>query len=202
MPSFKVRQPECDPRRAAAAPVLRSSRPLKNAVRSCDAGGLARVELQGEEGTACMKTRNLEHQWRKGASRHVVLHVARRGRNPMSPACKKSRAVDEGFPIGRTRGCLGYTVAVHGQKGFNGVALLSRAAARGRHEKACREMTIKDEQARYIEATVVRQRSGCGPGRIYFICPTAIRSAPRKFPYKTRVVGSTSSNTRHDLLAR
>ena len=34
------------------------------------------------------------------------------------------KCVDDGFPAGQL-GELGYNVAVHGQKGFNGVALLS-----------------------------------------------------------------------------
>ena len=35
------------------------------------------------------------------------------------------KSVDEGFPAAPLE-ALGYNVAVHGQKGFNGVAILSR----------------------------------------------------------------------------
>ena len=40
------------------------------------------------------------------------------------------KSVDEGFPGGAFEE-LGYTVATHGQKGFNGVAIFLQAAARG-----------------------------------------------------------------------
>ena len=69
------------------------------------------------------------------------------------------KSVDEGFPreIFEDKG---YNVETHGQKGFNGVAILSKfpledvtrglpgAAGAGREG-------VDDEEARYIEATVV-----------------------------------------------
>ncbi|MDO6589660.1 exodeoxyribonuclease III [Loktanella sp. D2R18] len=79
--------------------------------------------------------------------------------NPDVAILQEIKSQDEGFP----REALeekGYNVETHGQKGFNGVAILSKlpledvtrglpgAAGAGREG-------IDDEEARYIEATVV-----------------------------------------------
>ncbi|MEO0357588.1 MAG: exodeoxyribonuclease III [Pseudomonadota bacterium] len=62
------------------------------------------------------------------------------------------KSVDEAFPRSVIED-LGYQVETHGQKGFNGVAILSKHPlediTRGLPGDDC------DEQARYIEATVV-----------------------------------------------
>ncbi|MFV0294464.1 MAG: exodeoxyribonuclease III [Paracoccus sp. (in: a-proteobacteria)] len=66
------------------------------------------------------------------------------------------KTVDQGFPAGHFED-MGYNVETHGQKSFNGVAILSKLpledVTRGLHgDKA-------DEQARYIEATVIGERA-------------------------------------------
>ena len=43
----------------------------------------------------------------------------------MSPALQEIKTVDEGFPREAFEG-LGYNCAVHGQKSYNGVAILSK----------------------------------------------------------------------------
>ena len=62
------------------------------------------------------------------------------------------KSVDEGFPRQHFED-LGWTVETHGQKGFNGVAILSRLPL----EDVTRGLPgdEADEQARYIEATVL-----------------------------------------------
>ncbi len=62
------------------------------------------------------------------------------------------KTVDEGFPRQEVEDA-GYSVATHGQKGFNGVAILSRFPL----EDVVRGLPgdDTDEQARWIEATVV-----------------------------------------------
>jgi exodeoxyribonuclease III len=62
------------------------------------------------------------------------------------------KCVDDGFPCLEIEE-LGYTVATHGQKGFNGVAILSRLPL----EDVSRGLPGDDgdDQARWIEATVV-----------------------------------------------
>ena len=66
------------------------------------------------------------------------------------------KTVDEGFPAHHFED-LGYRVETHGQKSFNGVAILSRLpledVARGLPGDA------SDEQARWIEATVIGTRA-------------------------------------------
>lgn len=63
---------------------------------------------------------------------------------------------DEGFPR-ESIADLGYNIETHGQKGFNGVAILSKF----RLEDVSRGLPgdDSDEQARWIEATVINQRA-------------------------------------------
>ena len=62
------------------------------------------------------------------------------------------KSVDEGFPRQAIED-LGYNVETHGQKGFNGVAILSKLPLEDVTHGLPGDDT--DEQARYIEATVV-----------------------------------------------
>ena len=64
------------------------------------------------------------------------------------------KAQDEGFPR-EPISDLGYNIETHGQKGFNGVAILSKLPI----EDVSRGLPgdDSDEQARWIEATVVGQ---------------------------------------------
>ncbi len=66
------------------------------------------------------------------------------------------KSTDEAFPGEHFRD-LGYNVAVHGQKGFNGVAILSKLQI----EDVRRGLPGDghDEQARWIEATVVNRKA-------------------------------------------
>lgn len=66
------------------------------------------------------------------------------------------KSVDEGFPAAHFAD-LGWNVVTHGQKGFNGVAILSKTPV----EDVMRGLPgdPSDEQARYIEATLVGQRA-------------------------------------------
>ena len=72
-------------------------------------------------------------------------------------ACfQEIKSVDEAFPAGAFED-LGYNVAVHGQKGFNGVAILSK---RPFDEVAVRGLPgdEADAHARYIEVVVLDAR--------------------------------------------
>jgi exodeoxyribonuclease-3 len=66
------------------------------------------------------------------------------------------KSVDEGFPREVFEN-LGYRVETHGQKGFNGVAILSKLPL----EDVSRGLPggAEDEQARWIEATVIGARA-------------------------------------------
>ncbi len=97
------------------------------------------------------------------------------------------KSVDEGFPREMIAD-KGYNVETHGQKGFNGVALLSKfpledvtrglpgAAGAGRDG-------VDDEEARYIEATVVGEKAIriCG---LYL--PNGNPAPGPKYDYKLR----------------
>ena len=69
------------------------------------------------------------------------------------------KSVDEAFPAQVFEG-MGYRVETHGQKGFNGVAILSKLPL----EDVPRGLPgdADDEQARWIEATVIGARAPCG----------------------------------------
>ena len=97
------------------------------------------------------------------------------------------KTVDEGFPreIFEDKG---YNVETHGQKGFNGVAILSKFPL----EDVTRHLPgttgngrdgVDDEEARYIEATVVGEKAVriCG---LYL--PNGNPAPGPKFDYKLR----------------
>ena len=106
-----------------------------------------------------------------------VLDWLARGSARRGPACRRSSASDETFPA-EALGDLGYNVAIHGQKTYNGVAILARAAAGGRAPRAAR--ASRDEQARYIEAVVSGE-----PVRVASIyLPNGNPIGTEKFAYK------------------
>ena len=94
-------------------------------------------------------------------------------------AClQEIKCVDEAFPRGLFED-LGYTVAVHGQKSYNGVALLSKT----RLEDIRRGLPGDDgdDHARYLEAVV----SGPRPIRVASIyLPNGNPIGTEKFGYK------------------
>ena len=65
------------------------------------------------------------------------------------------KSVDDNFPAEAIED-LGYSVETHGQKSFNGVAILSRLPL----EDVSRGLPgLEDDQARWIEATVIAEKS-------------------------------------------
>lgn len=102
-----------------------------------------------------------------------------RDTNPDVVALQEIKTVDEGFPASEIE-ALGYNVAVHGQKGFNGVALLSKVPL----EDVKRGLPgdDADTQARYIEAVVQAGRRIVRVGGLYL--PNGNPLGTEKFPYK------------------
>jgi len=97
------------------------------------------------------------------------------------------KSVDEGFPREHFE-ALGYTIETHGQKGFNGVAILSKLpledVTRGLPDAtgAGRE-GADDIEARYIEATVI----GARPVRVCGLyLPNGNPAPGPKYDYKLR----------------
>ncbi|MTI15853.1 exodeoxyribonuclease III [Rhodobacteraceae bacterium RKSG542] len=95
-------------------------------------------------------------------------------------ACfQEIKSVDENFPKEAFEE-LGYHVYTHGQKGFNGVAILSKRPAE--------ELNIRlpgdenDEQARYIEIVVAGDSTPVRVGCLYL--PNGNPLGTEKFPYK------------------
>jgi exodeoxyribonuclease-3 len=94
-------------------------------------------------------------------------------------AClQEIKCVDEKFPAEAFER-LGYNVAVHGQKSYNGVAILSKRPLEDVTKGLPGDDT--DEQARYLEAVV----SGPQPVRVASIyLPNGNPVATEKFAYK------------------
>jgi exodeoxyribonuclease-3 len=89
------------------------------------------------------------------------------------------KCLDEAFPLLEVES-RGYNVAVHGQKGFNGVAIISKHPL----EDVRRGLPgdAEDTQARYIEAVVPFGKSVVRVGSIYLPNGNPIGTA--KFSYK------------------
>lgn len=95
-------------------------------------------------------------------------------------AClQEIKSIDENFPR-QVYEDLGYNVETHGQKGFNGVALLSKLPL----EEVTRGLpgNADDEQARYIEAAVSTESGAVRFGCLYL--PNGNPLGTEKFPYK------------------
>lgn len=89
------------------------------------------------------------------------------------------KSVDENFPREAMQD-LGYRVETHGQKGFNGVAILSQLPL----EDVVRGLPgdATDEQARWIEATVIGDSQAVRVAGLYL--PNGNPAPGPKFDYK------------------
>jgi len=76
--------------------------------------------------------------------------------NPDIVCLQETKTPDESFPFMEIE-ALGYNIAVHGQKSYNGVAILSKTPFE--EVISCLPDDDQDEQARYIEAVVMGQDS-------------------------------------------
>ncbi len=108
------------------------------------------------------------------------------------------KSVDEGFPRDVFEG-MGYRVETHGQKGFNGVAILSKLPLSDVRRGLPGDET--DEQARWIEAVV---DIGPGSGRPVRVCglylPNGNPAPGPKYDYKLGWMARMEARVR-DLLA-
>jgi exodeoxyribonuclease-3 len=112
-------------------------------------------------------------------------------------AClQEIKSVDEAFPREAFE-ALGYRVETHGMKAFNGVAILSKLPL----EDVTRRLPgdEADEQARWIEATVI------GPKRAVRLCglylPNGNPQPGPKFDYKLRWMDRLAARARALLAA-
>ena len=101
--------------------------------------------------------------------------------SPTSSACRKPSPQDESFPREPFE-ASGYNVAVHGQKTFNGVAILSKLAFD--------EVTPRlpgdpeDDHARFIEAVVSTPSGALRVASIYL--PNGNPPDTEKYDYKIK----------------
>lgn len=105
------------------------------------------------------------------------------------------KSVDEGFPRDLFED-MGYRVETHGQKGFNGVAILSRLPL----EDVARGLPgdESDEQSRWIEATVIGERRGVRVCGLYL--PNGNPAPGPKYDYKLAWMARMEERVRTLLL--
>ncbi len=118
--------------------------------------------------------------WNVNSVRQRTEHLLRylREVSPDVLCLQELKCVDAAFPNMEVE-ALGYNVAVHGQKGFNGVALLSKTPieiARGLPGDP------EDAQARYIEAIVPDAKGIVRVASIYL--PNGNPPLTEKYTYK------------------
>jgi len=89
------------------------------------------------------------------------------------------KTVDEGFPYMEIE-ALGYNVAVHGQKSYNGVAILSKRPFEEVTPRLPGDET--DEQARYLEAVIMGDEQAFRVASIYL--PNGNPAPGPKYDYK------------------
>jgi exodeoxyribonuclease-3 len=94
---------------------------------------------------------------------------------------QETKCVDEQFPREPIE-ALGYNVAIHGQKGFNGVALLSRLPL----DEAQPRLAGDDEdvQSRFIEGVVSLKKGVARIACLYL--PNGNPVGTEKYPYKLK----------------
>src|SRR5262245_35398578 len=102
-------------------------------------------------------------------------------RQPDIVCLQETKCMDDAFPREPLE-ALGYNVAVHGQKAFNGVAILSKA----RFDEVTPRLPgdAEDDHARFIEAVVSVERGAVRVASIYL--PNGNRPDTDKYPYKLR----------------
>lgn len=123
----------------------------------------------------------LEHvqRWLKETSPDVVL-------------LQELKCVDENFPLTEIED-LGYNVATHGQKTYNGVAILSRFPLDDISRGLGGDDT--DEQARYIEGVVCLPDAAVRVASVYV--PNGESPESDKFTYKMRFFERLYSHVKH-----
>nr|TFG54695.1 MAG: exodeoxyribonuclease III [Hyphomicrobiales bacterium] len=100
-------------------------------------------------------------------------------------ACfQEIKTVDEGFPTERFED-LGYNCAVHGQKSYNGVAILSKRPIED--IRSGLPEADGDEQARYIEALIPSEKGMVRVASIY--APNGNTTGSEKYAYRLSWMG-------------
>jgi exodeoxyribonuclease-3 len=116
-------------------------------------------------------------------------------RQPDIVCLQETKCVDDAFPREPFE-ALGYNVAVHGQKAFNGVAILSRL----RFDEVTSRLPGEDgdDHARFIEAVVSTRDGAVRVASIYLPNGNPVES--EKYPYKLAWIDRLNRHAQ-DLLA-
>lgn len=104
------------------------------------------------------------------------------------------KCVDDAFPYMEVEDC-GYNVAVHGQKTYNGVAILSKYPL----EDVIKGLpgNTEDDQARYIEALVLANEQVIRVASVYV--PNGQSPDSDKFQYKMRFLNNLREHAKQLL---
>lgn len=118
-----------------------------------------------------------------------------REQSPDVVAVQEIKSVDEGFPREAIED-LGYHVETHGQKGFNGVAILSKLPL----EDVTRGLPgdDSDEQARWIEGTVIGESAAVQLCALYL--PNGNPAPGPKYDYKLAWMARLEQHAKQMLL--
>jgi len=126
---------------------------------------------------------------------HIVTWLAER--RPDIVCLQETKCVDDAFPREPFE-ALGYNITIHGQKTFNGVAILSKFP----FDEARPRLPGNDgdEQARFLEAVVSTKAGALRIAAIYL--PNGNPPATEKYPYKInwmeRLIDFTSERLNHE----
>ena len=129
----------------------------------------------------------------KSRSEHLLRFLSEA--QPDVLCLQELKCVDEAFPRAEVE-AAGYNVETHGQKSWNGVAILSRHPLSV--ERRGLDGEPEDVQSRYMEAVVSRPGGALRVASIYL--PNGNPTASEKYPYKLRWMKRLEAHAR-DLLA-
>ncbi|BDA84341.1 exodeoxyribonuclease III [Aureimonas sp. SA4125] len=115
-------------------------------------------------------------------------------RSPDIVCLQEIKSVDEGFPREAIE-ALGYHVETHGQKGFNGVALLSKVPPADVSRRLPGD--VGDEQSRFIEGVWKVGPRTLRVASLYL--PNGNPLGTEKFDYKLRWMARLEAHARHRL---
>ena len=132
-------------------------------------------------------------------ARHTNLIAWLKQANPDIACLQEIKSIDENFPADEIES-LGYNVETHGQKSFNGVAILSKLpfdeVNRGLPQLS--EEEVRDEQARFIEGVFTVGHKVLRVVSLYL--PNGNPVDTEKFPYKLSWMARLESWARRRLL--
>jgi exodeoxyribonuclease III len=135
--------------------------------------------------------------WNVNSIKQRLDHLATfvKSADPDVICLQELKCVDEAFPRAEVE-ALGYNVATHGQKAYNGVAILSKRPL----EDVRRGLPgdESDEQARYLEGVVSTSQSAVRVASIYL--PNGNPIGTTKFDYKLAWMDRLRAHAKNLLL--